>query len=334
MDKLAKVQQAAIQPDKPSVEFPGMSENQVKLITDTIARGATPDELHLFLYTASKVGLDPLRGQIHAIKRYDSQLGREKMAIQTGIDGYRIIAERTGKYRGQTEPQWCGDDGIWVDVWLKKEPPAAARIGVLREGWDKPCVAIATYATYCQRKKDGNPTRMWSTGPDLMLAKCAEALALRKAFPDALAGLYTFEEMGQADSPEHRPHVMQSGVTTASPETACRDLPAPDPTIPDAEVSDPANESQEQPTTEQTPESEPTRKPGRPPKSATADPHMDAVHDVTREVVARLGHDKVSMQSWVREYTGDGKLVNVSDAVLHEMLTAIRCVPMPEKQGA
>lgn len=70
----------------------------------------------------------------------------------------------------------------------------------MRDHFDAPCYAVARYASYAQTKKDGKPNRMWATMPDVMLAKCAESLALRKAFPAELSGVYTAEEMGQADN--------------------------------------------------------------------------------------------------------------------------------------
>lgn len=174
-----------------------------RLIKSTVLRPknreATSPELAMFAEQVQRTGLDPFLGQIYGI--YRKQDGVEQMTVQVGIDGFRLIAERTQKYQGQTEVEWCGTDGKWTDVWLADESPAAARVGVYKAGHVKPTIAVAHWREYAQKTSSGAVTKMWRQMPANQLAKCAEALALRKCFPAELSGLYTPEEMAQADSP-------------------------------------------------------------------------------------------------------------------------------------
>lgn len=171
------------------------------------------DHLGAFLHICQRTGLDPFAREIYYIGRKDDALpGGKRYTAQTGIDGFRHIAERTGEYDGKEGPWWCGRDGEWKEIWTDAEPPVAAKFSVYRKGMARPVTATAHYREFVpmvgkwegprgnRRKVGEEPNAMWQKMPAHMLAKCAEALAHRQAFPRQLAGVYTDDEMGVADA--------------------------------------------------------------------------------------------------------------------------------------
>ena len=166
------------------------NDDQVKLIKSTIAKGATDDELQLFLYQAQKTGLDPLARQIHFVKRAG------QMTIQTAIDGFRAIAARTGQHAGTS-------DGIFeVQKGIDRPSKATVVVKKIVQGIVSEFSATARWDEYFPGEKQGF---MWKKMPYTMLEKCAEAKALRKAFPEELSGMYTNDEMQQADKKDITP---------------------------------------------------------------------------------------------------------------------------------
>lgn len=211
-------------------------QSKIDLVARTICKGASNDELALFIAICERTGLDPFARQIYSIERWDSQLGRKVRQSQVSIDGARLTAQRSGDYAGQDGPYWCGPDGVWRDVWTEESLPFAAKVGVLRRGFAQPLYAVALFSEYQQTTKDGKLTRMWSQMPTLMIGKVAEALALRRAFPAELSGLYTSEEMAQADAGEAPVSAPVLAPVAVPREMSAAALPAPAPAVLEAEV--------------------------------------------------------------------------------------------------
>lgn len=189
----------AIRPDQTS-----WTEQQGAVLRQSgIDNQVAAEELSAFLHLCQRTRLDPFSRQIYLIGRFDGRQQRKVYTPQTSIDGYRVIAHRAaaeaGHALGYDDTLWCAKDGRWQDVWLSEAPPAAAKVTVIRNGMR--FSAVARYSEYVQTKKNGDPSGLWGKMPATMTAKCAEALALRMAFPHDLAGVYTAEEMAQADNP-------------------------------------------------------------------------------------------------------------------------------------
>ena len=210
---------------------------QIAALEQLGVAGASRADQAIFFHQCVRTGLDPFVKQIYMIGRRTNENGKwvVKQTIQTGIDGFRLIARRAADKRSESieyeDTLWCGEDGDWRDVWLAKEPPQAAKVTLLRDGHR--VSAVALLSEYIQRKSNGEPNSQWATRPAHMLAKCAEALALRKAFPQDLSGLYTEDETGI--EPVDGPAAVEGGGTQRMSRAGRVAQPA-DPAEPTEEV--------------------------------------------------------------------------------------------------
>lgn len=188
-------------------------------------------EVDRFILEARLYGLEPLAGQIYA----GWQEGEMRAVVP--LDGLRALAARTGEYDGQADPEWCDAEGVWRDFWLGEDHPTSARVRVYRKGTRVPFTGTANWSDFAPASTVG-ADRMWNEAggmPAHMLSIRAEALALRKAFPAELSGLYTFEELGSSIPGETPAAPAAADVPTApttpapKPPTAA---PSPPPTSP------------------------------------------------------------------------------------------------------
>lgn len=184
----------------------------------------TDTQFELLLATCQSRGLNPWMDHVRVECRPGGR--RNEILIIVTLQALRDLAESTGEHRGTLGPFWCGDDGRWLEVWTGQEPPAAARCGIVRRRRKGPVWATANWPAFAQYTPGphGEPvlTEFWHRMGPHMLGKCAEALALRKAFPRKLGGLYTAEELDRG----------RTGPTVASGE-GC---PAVDETTPTSDL--------------------------------------------------------------------------------------------------
>jgi phage recombination protein Bet len=213
----------------------------LQTVQSVLAPDLTGDELRLFAMVANRSGLDPFAKQIYAVKR------KGRVTFQTGIDGYRSIAARTGMYDGQDEPKYgpscpCGDG-------RPQDHPEFATVRVYRKGVTRAIAATAYWHEYKPEPGEyGKGDVMWTRMPRVMIAKVAEALALRKAFPydperrDGIgADVYTADEMAQADRAEAVTRPTQPSLAERAAQKAAIVI---DPAPQEAE-SEPADEPEE-----------------------------------------------------------------------------------------
>jgi len=205
----------------PADTFGKLSRTQIELIKRTVAKGATDDELRLFIQVCKGANLNPFLKQVHLVKRWDSKTGGEVGTIQVGIDGFRAVAESSGQYAGNDDPLYDGDKEIEVTTGKDEKSKRSFKITVpgkatvtvykLLDGQRYGFTATARWEEYYPGAKMGF---QWHQRPYLMLGKCAEALALRKAFPKLLSGMYAAEEMDRSSGEANEAEKVSKGFET------------------------------------------------------------------------------------------------------------------------
>ncbi len=183
------------------VEIEGIKimRDQVELIKRTIFIGATDDELRLFFYECARRGTHPMDRLIYPVVRKDKE-GNRRVTFQTGIDYLRAASEETARYVGQKSVQYGPNIKQKIEGG-EIEAPEWAEVTVLRKDPETGEVNEIPFKAFWKEFYPGEKMgHMWRKMPNLMLAKCAEAGALRKGFPRKLGGLYINEEMEQAEA--------------------------------------------------------------------------------------------------------------------------------------
>lgn len=281
-----------------------LTDDQKEIIRRTFGVGAPPEEIAKFIATVERTGLDPFARQLYFSSRYDKEKGKNVWLTQVSIDGLRVVAERTGAYEGQTGPFWCGQDGVWREMWPDpSNPPFAAKVGVFRAGFKEPIYGVARWKSYHQTKAGGGVSFMWSKMDDLMLGKCAEALALRRAFPQQLSGLYAEEEMSQADM-EPVP------VASEQPPVGARQVASTPQQVAQGPVRVSPPPAKEQPTVATVDESKPANAPPPPHDPQTGEvlvtvaPDAPELPQLKELLVKGLGHGSGTAMAFLSEMTG------------------------------
>jgi phage recombination protein Bet len=205
----------------------GLSNEQLETIRKSSGLSGAPDHvLEMYLARCRALGVDPMDRMVYVIPRRanvkDERTGEWiselRWTFQGSIDLFRSIAEDSGDYAGQLGPYFSNDGTEWLEVWLAKEPPAVCKIGVLRKSFREPLWVVGTYDYYVPRDSKGNPnpSAFWKGEKGAhQLAKCVEELALRKAFPRKLRGVYGDDEMQQAQKPAALPKRKDDEITDA-----------------------------------------------------------------------------------------------------------------------
>ena len=184
--------QAIERASEPQLAVEMWGRERLDVLRQQIAPQASDAELDLFATVCRRTGLDPFAKQIWSIprrRRNADDRWESYQVIQIGVHGLRLIAQRSREYAGQDGPYWCAADGKWTAVWLSKDDPAAAKVGVRRRGFPEPVYSVAVWERAVQRDGKGQPMALWKTRGPEQLALAAERDALRRAFPLETSGV-------------------------------------------------------------------------------------------------------------------------------------------------
>ena len=312
-----------------------LSPEEIDLIRRTQVPDKCPETLvedvvRVLVHFAEHTGLDPLLRQCWA------QVRQGKISVQATIDGFRIVAGRSGEYEGQTAPEWCDQSGQWKSVWTdEKNPPVAARVGVYRKGFREPIYAPALYREYVQKKSGdygGGPNTMWSKMPANQLQKCSESLALRKAFPEYLSGIYTDAEMGQAEN--DLDEGAQVAPAKAAPAPVAPTEPAPPPaateTAPAVEAKSPSDAKQETPTQAEPPAQTDKKASPAPRPHSTAANRVAQILSPVRDAATKIGVEPKTLGDIFKTRFGHPAVEATVDEAMEFARLALKAPSDPE----
>lgn len=222
-------------------------EQHSALVAMGIPAKASAAELAVFLHQCQRLRLDPFIKQIHLVYRRAKEGDRwvDKPTTQIGIDGFRVTRDRICAERGLSveyeDTTWYDAAGQAYNVWLWDEPPAACRFVVLVDGRRFP--SVLRFNEYCQRSKDGDRTGKWRDAHAHQIEKCAEADALRRAFPNDLSGVILEDAAPLSDPgapdrlPSDRPRVSAEQARARAPQRVTATVEAVTPDVPPAQAA-------------------------------------------------------------------------------------------------
>lgn len=202
----------ALQPQRSPRDYTG---SQLGLIKRTVAADCNDLEFDLYMEVARRVGLDPFRKQIYAVVYNKKDADKRKMAIITGIDGFRAVAARNRDYRPDDEEPVIVYDEAAKDpetnpLGIVKATVKAYKLSpdnqwhavVGTAHWDEFAPLKDEWAWNDEKGKrlptgrvTLDATSNWKKMARVMIVKVAEAQALRRGWPEDLSGVYAPEEM-------------------------------------------------------------------------------------------------------------------------------------------